>query len=39
METTSVERQEYWPLPIQAARETSILRDIEGHALANGKTA
>ena len=39
METTSIERQEYWLLDIQAAQEARILRYIEGNASANGKTA
>ena len=32
MDTTSRERQEYWLLAIQAAREASILRDSERNA-------
>ena len=39
METTFGERQQFWILAIQAAREARILRDIEGNASANGKNA
>ena len=39
MDTTSGERQEYWLLSIQAARESRILRDSKGNASENGETA
>ena len=39
MDTTSGERQEYWILAIQAAREARILGDSERNASANGKAA
>ena len=39
MESKSGERQEYWPLAIQAERGARILRDGEINASANGNTA
>ena len=39
MDTTSGERQEYWILAIQAAREARILGDSERNASANGNNA
>ena len=39
MDTTSGERQEYWLLSIQAAREARKPRDSERNASANVKTA
>ena len=39
IETTSGERQEYWILAIQAAREARILRYRERNLLSNGRTA
>ena len=38
-ETISVERQEYWILDIQDAREARILLDSEGNASADGKNS
>ena len=38
METTSGDRQEYYLLDIQSAREARILRDGEINASANGNT-